>query len=75
MFEGITVNGVPLAQIIRAKASIETRTELQRETVAMKTLVTRSRSYSTRRFRNISGTRSSRGRVIFSTPIQVGGAA
>lgn len=60
----ITVNGVPLEKIIRQADRAERMTSDEREIATMKVI---SRvHFATNSFRNHSGTRSGRGRVIYS---------
>lgn len=67
MLEGITLNGVPLKQVVRAAESLELKSETEKEVRSMKFIVSRSRAFpSSRHKRNISGARSGKGRVIFS---------
>lgn len=62
----VTVNGQRLEKVLDAEHRAEissANTETQKQ---MSFLVSRSRSSSTRSFRNISGGRTRRGRIIFS---------
>lgn len=64
--KNITFNGVPLEIIIDEEIREEIRSNHQKEVVSLGFVVARSRTHSTSVFRNHSGARTSRGRVIFS---------
>lgn len=65
--ENITVNGVPLADVIREADRTERLTEEQKEQARMR-LVARPH-FATRSFRNHSGTRSGKCRVIMAAGV------
>src|ERR1700722_19515208 len=72
-FKNITVNGVPLASVVAEEVGAEYRFHHTAEVNAMKFVATYSKSHNSASFRNHSGARTGRGRVIYSA--SVGGAA
>lgn len=62
----ITINGVPLEKVLDGQHREEIRNQRQDVQKEISFIVARSRSTSTSSFRNHSGTRTGRGRVIFS---------
>ncbi len=67
----VTVEGVPLEEVIAEEVAEEYRTHQMKEIKNMAVLVAMSRSNATAKLRNHSGARTGRGRVIYTA----GGAA
>jgi hypothetical protein len=70
--KNITVNGVPLEKVIAEALGEEYRSHHNAEVKEMAVLASMSRPSATHVFRNHSGARSGRGRVIYSASL--GGA-
>jgi len=63
MFEGITINGIPLAAIVDAKDRVEKQDFRQQEiTIRGKTIRAHA---TTKSFKNHSGAKTGKGRVVF----------
>lgn len=67
----VTVNGVPVEKVIDEAIRQEYRNHHEKEIKGLSFVVAMSHSHSTSKTRNHSGSRSGRGRVIYS----VGGVA
>lgn len=65
----ITINGMPLEKMIDESIREEIRSNHQQEVVSISFVVSKSRSNSTSSFRNHSGAKSGRGRVIMANGV------